>query len=190
MEHISRAWTVVSRDLVQWILVFVVAACVSLLTCGVGLLLVGPNLMLVARRAVDRGGPPEVGDLFQMELLVEYVIYWVVTIVLSSVSNVLPGIGPFLVATLLFWTLPLIVDRRFGAVEALQASFHHVKGAFFDVLVFTLVLYVLWLIGGCACFVGVFVAGPVGVVATILYYDAEKDKILGAASAAGLTPIR
>lgn len=189
MDHISRAWGVVSRDLVPWIVLMLVAACATLLTCGIGGLLVGPNLMLATKKAIDRGVAPEIGDLFGTDLIVEYIVYWVILIVLSVVGGWIPLIGAVLISVLTFWTLPLIVDGRFGAVDAIQASFHHAKGAFFDLLVFTLILYVLAILGTCACFVGLFVAVPVTLVATWIYYQAERTNILAAAINAGLKPL-
>lgn len=189
MDQISRAWSVVSRDLVPWIVIVLVAGCATLFTCGIGGLLVGPNLMLATKKAIDRGAAPEIGDLFQTDLIVEYIVYWVILIVLSIVAGWIPLIGTVLVSVLTFWTLPLIVDRRFGAVDAIQASFHHAKGAFFDLLVFTLVLYVMAIVGTCACFVGLFVAVPVSLVGTWLYYQAERQNILAAAINAGLKPL-
>ena len=173
MDHISRAWGVVSRDLVAWIVLVLVAGCAIVLTCGLGTLLVGPNLVLATKRAIDRGVAPEIGDLFQTDLIVEYVVYWIILIVLSVVGG---------------W-VPLIIDRRFGAIDAIQASFHHAKGAFFDLLVFTIILYVIAFLGTCACVVGLFVAVPVSMVATWLYYQAERQNILAAAINAGLKPL-
>ncbi len=189
MDHISRAWGVVSRDLASWIILVLVAGCATLLTCGIAGLLVGPNLVLATKRAIDRGVAPEIGDLFQTDLIAEYVVYWVILIVASFASSILPLIGSVLVSVLTFWTLPLIVDQRFGAIDAIQASFHHAKGAFFDLLVFTIILYVIAFAGTCACFVGLFVAVPVTMVATWLYYQAERTHILAAAINAGLKPL-
>jgi uncharacterized membrane protein len=189
MDHISRAWGVVSRDLVAWIVLVLVAGCAIVLTCGLGTLLVGPNLVLATKRAIDRGVAPEIGDLFQTDLIVEYVVYWIILIVLSVVGGWVPLIGTLLVSVLTFWTLPLIIDRRFGAIDAIQASFHHAKGAFFDLLVFTIILYVIAFLGTCACVVGLFVAVPVSMVATWLYYQAERQNILAAAINAGLKPL-
>lgn len=189
MDQFSKGWSVVSKDLVPWIVLVLVAGFATLLTCGLGALLVGPNLMFATKRAIDRGAAPEVGDLFQTELFVEYIVYWIVILVVSFVAGWIPLIGTVLVSVLTFWTLPLIVDKRFGAIDALQASFHHAKGAFFDLLVFTIIVYVLSAVGVCACFVGLLVVTPVTLAATWLYYQAERTNILAAAINAGLKPL-
>ncbi len=189
MDHISRAWEVLSRDILQWIALFVVAILATVLTCGLGGILVGPNLVLATKNAIVRGVAPQIGDLFQTDLFVEYIVYWIIMFVLSVVGGWIPLIGTVLVSVLTFWTLPLIVDRRFGAVEAFQASFHHAKVDFFPLLIFTIVLYLLAMAGTLACCVGLLITLPLSMVATWLYYEAEKEKIMIAAIAAGLKPI-
>lgn len=189
MNHFSAAWDTVSRNIVQWIVLTVVAVAATILTCGLGGFLVGPNYVLATRRAVVRGVAPEVGDLFETELLVEYLIYGVVMIVLSIMASWIPVVGSLVLGTFTLWTLPLVIDKRFTAIDAFQASFHHAKGAFWDLLVFVLLMYVLSLVGVCACFVGLLVAGPVAGVATWLYYEAQKTEIIAAAIHGGLKPL-
>jgi hypothetical protein len=81
-------------------------------------------------------------------------------------------IPAFLVAGALYFTLPLVVERRLSAAEAIQASRDATRG---DLLMFVLFMVVVSLIaqaGSYICYVGVLVTMPLQyTIAAIAYRD-------------------
>lgn len=117
-----------------------------------------------------RGGQVEFKDLFSARdrflPLLGGILLHSLLVFLGSLLCVIPG---FIVAGLLFFTYPLMVDRKLGAVEAMKASVEMTKP---NLLMFTLFAFVVQLIasaGTYACYVGLLVTLPlmftIGVVA-------------------------
>jgi uncharacterized membrane protein len=76
---------------------------------------------------------------------------------IGSIVCVIPG---FIVAALLFFTLPLIIDRKLGVLEAMRVSSEMTKP---NLLMFTLFAFVVQLIasaGMYACYIGLLATLP------------------------------
>lgn len=184
MDHLSPAWSRVSDHLVPWIVFTLVFVVVSTITCGLGLVF-APNVYLAAKKAVEEGQAPAIGDLFAMDHIVEYVILLVVGFVASLVGAAIPVIGSFLVAMFLFWAPMLIVDGKYSAIEAIQVSARAVAKDFVGVLLFLLVQLVGSVASGFLCGLPLLILLPWLVVAAWMFYQASEDALNAAAKEAG-----
>ena len=70
----------------------------------------------------------------------------------------------------------------------MKASLAHAKANFGEILIFLLIAMVLNFVGLLLCCIGIFITVPVTLVATVHYYEANRDEILAAADAAGVEP--
>ena len=87
----------------------------------------------------------------------------------ASLVLVLPA---FVAAGVLMFTLPLIVDGRMSAFDALRASWHALKGQWLQATVFHLVAYLVTGLGACLCGVGLVITMPLYCLSiAVLYRD-------------------
>jgi uncharacterized membrane protein len=118
-----------------------------------------------------QGGKVELRDLFSggstyFPILIASILTTILTIV-GVLLCIIPG---FIVAGALFFTIPLIVERRLGAVEAMKASYERTKK---NLLMFTLFAFVVQLIaqaGSYACYVGLLATIPLLFTITAVAY--------------------
>lgn len=190
MEHLSKAWEVVSRDLMSWVIFFLVGALLMTFTCGLGAFVAVPAFHRAARKAVFEGGAPAVGDLFDFSHVGDDAVYCIIYVVGYTVSSFVPLIGPFLFMTIAFFASPLFFDGRYAPVDAFKASLAYVKLGFVDTFVLVLIGMVLGFCGAICCYVGLFVTGPVSMVMTWVAYAALQSQILAAAQAEGIPALR
>jgi hypothetical protein len=128
-----------------------------------------------------RGMPVRTEDLVSVvdvlgELVLGSVLY-AAAVFVASLFCVLPG---FLVHGLLMFTLPLIVDGRVKATDAMARSFHTLKGEWLGATAFHLVVSFLSGLGTCFCCVGLLFTAPLYVLSiAILYRDAFLAKGMG-----------
>jgi uncharacterized membrane protein len=118
-----------------------------------------------------RGGKVELRDLFSGgNTYLPILIASILTSILTMFGIVLCVIPAFIVAGALFFTVPLIVERRLGAIEAMKASYELTKN---NLLMFTLFSFVVQLIaqaGSYACYVGLLATIPLLFTITAVAY--------------------
>jgi len=188
VDHIKAGWETVQPNLVGWIIYTVVFGVVVSVTFGLGAIL-GINFVRGAKAAVDSGGAPEIGALFNFDNIVQDIITMVIVGVANSIGSALAGIGALITGTALFWAPMLVADGQAEAVDACKASVAHAKANFMEILVFLLIASVLNMAGAIACGLGMIVTAPVTVAAGILYYNSSKEEIRSLATADGVTLI-
>ena len=108
-----------------------------------------------------RGGQVEFSDLFsardQYLPLLGAMLLIGLLVGIGWMVCVIPG---FIVAALLFFTIPLIIDRKLGVIDAMKASSEMTKP---NLLMFTLFAFVVHLIasaGTYACYIGLLATVP------------------------------
>lgn len=118
-----------------------------------------------------RGGQVEFSDLFsardQYLPLLGAMLLTGLLVAIGSMLCVIPG---FIVAGLLFFTFPLIIDRKLGVIEAMKASSEMAKP---NLLMFTLFAFVVQLIasaGTYACYIGLLATLPLMFTMTAAAY--------------------
>ena len=80
---------------------------------------------------------------------------------------VIPG---WIISGILMFTLPLVVDERFKAVDAISASGKTLKDQWLIAAVFALVLFALQLVGLLFCGMGFLVTLPLSVLSHAILY--------------------
>lgn len=138
-----------------------------------------------------RGLPVRVSDLFGVTDVGREVVIGVVLAALAvfvgAMFCVLPGL---IAAGVLMFTLPLIVDGRLAAPDAIRTSWHVLKGEWLSAAVFQFVLNIVAGLGICLCGVGILFTMPLySLSVAVLYRDAFLQKgPAGPAKAEALDP--
>jgi hypothetical protein len=108
-----------------------------------------------------RGGRVSPRDLLSAwdtfpQLLLAAILIWI----LASIGTMLCIIPGLLVQGLFFFTIPLIIDRRLGAVEAMKTSYNLASKNMVMFTLFALVTALISSLGVYACYVGLLVTYP------------------------------
>lgn len=151
---------------------------------NIPLLLLGNLIQLVIsqflmgglyRMAIDqvRGTAPTIGAMFNvgdvLPALIGSAILTTIAMCFGFLFCIIPGL---LLAGLFLFTTPLIVDRKMGAMEAINTSVSTLKPQMWMALVFTLMMGILAGSGVLLCGFGMLITGPLALLSiAILYRD-------------------
>lgn len=118
-----------------------------------------------------KGGKIEVRDLFSggdiyFSMLGSIILGGIVT-VLASLLCILPAL---IVPGLIFFTAPLIIDRKLGVIQAMQTSFEFTKKNWFMFALFAFIVQFLAYIGTYACYIGLLATLPLLFTITAVAY--------------------
>jgi hypothetical protein len=209
-DWVSQGWAMIKPNLGTHILIALVVGLLSSVTLGI---LSGPLacgwFMILLRQQREPSYQPQFGDLWKgFEVFAQSFVAWLIiaivvaiasglTGVISSIVGEIPLIGwivaPFIGAivaicamVVFLYVFPLIADGRADAVEAIKRSAETTTPEFIPFAGFTVILYVLQVIGGALCGIGLLITGPIvmGSVA-VAYMDVLGG---GAAPEAPATP--
>ncbi len=171
-EWISEAWELFKQDWLMHVVVMLILWAANSATAGIlyGPLLCGYYYMIL-KKVQDPTVSIELGDIGKgFEVFVNALVACLLVGIFTSVGTIACFVGAIVVAALLVFVFPLIMDRRMDFWPAIQASFDKTKGNWLGWSVFMLLLGLLYLAGAIVCGVGVLVTGPIAVIATALAY--------------------
>ncbi len=118
-----------------------------------------------------RGEPTSLGDLFSGAdcfLRVLGAIFLVAILaMIGGIFCIIPGL---IVQGLCFYTIPLVVERRMGPIEAIQASINATKKDWLMITLFALAVGVIASLGGILCGVGILASYPLFFTITSVAY--------------------
>jgi uncharacterized membrane protein len=118
-----------------------------------------------------RGGKVELRDLFSGgSTYFPILLASILGAILTVIGLMLCFLPALIVAGCLFFTVPLIIERKLGAIAAMQASYELTKK---NLLMFTLFAFVVHLIaqaGSYACYVGLLATIPLLFTITAVAY--------------------
>jgi hypothetical protein len=118
-----------------------------------------------------RGGKVELRDLFSGgKYYFPILISSLLGGILSMIGAILCIVPAFLVGGCLFFTLPLIVERRLGAVEAMKTSYELTKRNIWMFALFAFVVQLIAQAGSYACYVGLLATIPLLFTITAVAY--------------------
>ena len=118
-----------------------------------------------------RGEPISVGDLFTVtDVLPNLLVASVLVGIATQIGIRLCCFPGLIIGGLLMLTIPLVVDRRAGAIEAIGMSFAALKGEVLMASLFYLLYLIINLLGFCACCVGVLFTMPLMILAVSIVY--------------------
>jgi hypothetical protein len=108
-----------------------------------------------------RGGRVAVSDLFSGgDVFLKAAGGFVLTAILTGIGAIFCILPGLVVGGLLYFTIPLIVEKRLGVIEAMQTSFERTKGQWLMFSLFAIVVGILAQIGSVACGVGLLATFP------------------------------
>ena len=120
-----------------------------------------------------RGEPISTGDLFSagdcFPSLLGAAILVGILVMIGALLCIIPA---FIVAGALYFTFPLVVERRMSAGEAIQASRDATRGDLFMFVLFAFVVSLIAQAGSYLCYVGILVTLPLQyTIGAIAYRD-------------------
>jgi len=118
-----------------------------------------------------RGQQISIGDIFNVgDVALQVIIASFLTSIVIAIGIML-CIIPGLVATgLLLPTIPLIVDKQLGGLEAISTSINTLKSQWLMAAIFSFILGIIYMVGVLACGVGLLIAAPVAVLSIAILY--------------------
>jgi hypothetical protein len=108
-----------------------------------------------------RGGRVQFSDLFSARDC-----YWrllgatIIQSILTSLGMLVCVIPGFIVAGMLFFTVPLIIERKLGVFEAMRASREVTQRNLLMFTLFALVVQIIASVGAYACYIGLLATWP------------------------------
>ena len=187
-EVFKAAWKMFEKNPAVWLvtmLVVMVAVGIPVLVLSLFIPFIGgflgsiPGMIILVgmfRMAFKqiRGVEVSVGDVFDVQDVLAPAAVAAAVFVLATTAGftvlIIPG---FVIGGLLLFTFPLIADGKCkDGIEALKLSFETLQGELVMAAVFYLVQSVIVTAGILFCGVGIFVAGPIVLLAQALLYRA------------------
>lgn len=169
-DLIKKSWEMVKGDLVFFIVGFLVTFLVGYITLGIlmGPLMVGFVMAIFKKMNGETVG---IGDIFSLGMS-KFVPGLVAMLVLGL--GIMIGsiviIGGIVVGIFGAFTFQYIADKDLDGIAAIKASFGLVKANFGTAFVTLLVAGLIGGLGTVACYVGVFVTGPMALIMITLAY--------------------
>ena len=118
------------------------------------------------------GRPVTISSFFKPRNLGNVILAAIIVGILASIGSFLCIIPGLVVGIFAQFTVPFVIDRSQGAIEALKSSFSTVSSNFANALLAWLAQAAAVLVGAVLCGVGLLVGGPVA--ALILIYTYRK----------------
>ncbi len=170
---LSEAWEIFKQDPLMHILVMIVIWVASGATGG--FILIGPltcgYYYMILKKVREPGQPIEFGDIAKgFEVFVPSLIASLLVGVFVSIGAIACFVGSIVVAALLVFVYPLIIDQRLDFWPAIETSFNKTKDNWWGFTLFGLALIGINLLGAMVCGVGILVTAPVAFIATALAY--------------------
>ncbi len=128
-----------------------------------------------------RGENIAVGDFFKIfdvagALIGSVFLVGFAVVGAAIVGLILCGLPGLVVGSLLMLTVPLIVDRRIGSMEAIKLSWNALKPHWLMATLFYLVVSFIGNIGSIACYIGVLFTFPIFILSIALLYRDFFDR--------------
>lgn len=127
-----------------------------------------------------RTGTANFGDMFSVaDVLPSLLGASILTAIATGIGFLFCIVPGILLYGLLLFTLPLVVDKHMGAIDAMKTSIDTLKPQMGMAVVFAIVMGLLASVGFCLCGVGILVTGPLATLSlAMLYRDFFPDRAL------------
>jgi hypothetical protein len=123
------------------------------------------------------GKPASFRDLIDVtpELAGRYLGVWILYVIAVGIGSVLLIIPGIYLAFALSFACYIVVDQKTGVIQSLKESRNLVKGEWWNVFFFGVLLVLLNFLGAIVLFVGLFVTAPISILATVYVYTKLRD---------------
>ena len=126
---------------------------------------------MILKKVRQPDQPLEFGDIAKgFEVFVPALIASLLVSVFVSLGLLACLVGAIVVAAMLLFVYPLIMDQRLDFWPAIETSFNKTKENWLDFSLFVLALWGVNLLGALACGLGILITAPVCTIATALAY--------------------
>ena len=183
-----RAWDALKPNLMGWVVFYGVFFFVSLVTGGLGIVLM-PNAHRELRDARAEARGPDISRLFRFDRIGNDVVNGVIFIGATWLGGMAAGIGASIAAVLLEMLMPLAAEDRYSPVDNAKLSVHYVLKNLGEA-------GTVFLIASALAFLGVFtfclafpVILPLIGMATQIYYEDKKAEMDEMAKGMGLLTV-
>jgi len=154
----------------------------TLVLMGVTLLFLGPGMVLTALKQL-RGQEISASDVF---LGARYALGDLLISFTTGLGAFLCCVGIYLTAGLLFMALPLYVDRKISATDAISISWKTASGNLWLYVLFAFVLALAAGVGHSVCGIGIIVTLPWLMIGQAVAYERTFNAVTGSTSAFGV----
>lgn len=185
VDYYKNAWAEVQPNLVGWIVFYTVFIGISMLTCGLGGLLM-PNAVRELRDTRLEGRGPELGRLFDMRRAANDLINYLVWFGAITVGSAIGGIGGSIAAVALQFQMPLAADDRYSPLDNARLSLKHVGSHVGDHIVFMLIATLISTVAVFMCLLPLPIIAPVIGMAQWLWYEDARAELEQFASEGGI----
>ncbi len=118
-----------------------------------------------------RGEMVKPGDIFDIkDVLGQLMIGSLLTALATSIGAVFCGLPGLILAGLLMFTMPLVVDKRMNGIDAMKLSFNTLKSEIVMAVLFFIVCVFIGQIGSVACGIGVLFTLPLFFLSIAITY--------------------
>lgn len=188
-DAIAAGWNLFKNNPLPWVLIVLLTGVVSviiglladtesttmatmfnLLSAVVGLLF---QMFMIRGALLEVDGyKPAFGDFFRLHNFGWFIVASILVSIATFIGVFALIIGAFVVAFFLYFTLHFVVDRNMNAIDGIVSSFNAVKSDAGNLFVLAILNVVIIIVGTLALLVGLLVASPIVMLATVVAYRA------------------
>jgi len=184
---ISEAFELYKANFGLMCVATLLAALLGVFSCGIlaGAMFAGV-VMIVLRTSRGEEPKPEIGDVFKgFDFFLQALLLVLVLGVAYAAAGMVPFIGAvagILIAPLVMFAMPLVVDRKMEFWPAIVASYEKAKEEYVSLLVLMLLASLISGLGAILCGIGVILTAPMGTIIPVVAYrhlfeGAEPDAV-------------
>ncbi|NPE28574.1 glycerophosphodiester phosphodiesterase [Methanococcoides sp. SA1] len=160
----SRSWTAFKDNVAAFIIATIIVIFGSIFVVTIAPLLYG--LTYMAMKGL-RGEKVEINDVFKgFDRFVKSWVLLLVSIILINIGFMLLILPGMILSILLIYSLPLLVIKDYGAMDAIKESIEISKQNFVDSLVLLIIVAIISAIGGIT-YIGSLVTTPIITLALV-----------------------
>lgn len=132
--------------------------------------LLGAGMFRMATKQMH-GQVITISDLFDFgDVAIQAIIAGILVGLMIYVGIILCILPGLVLAGLLMFTFPLIVDKKMSATKTIAVSFNALKSQWLMATIFVIFDFVLYVIGAMFCGVGTFISAPIALLSIAVLY--------------------
>ncbi|NPE28212.1 glycerophosphodiester phosphodiesterase [Methanococcoides sp. SA1] len=159
-----RSWNAFKDNVAAFIVATIIVVLGSIFIVTIAPLFYGLTYMAVKGL---RGEKVEINDVFEgFNYFVKSWVLLLVSVILISIGYMLLILPGIILSILLIYSLPLLVIKDYGAMDAIKESIEISKQNFVDSLVLLIIVAIISTIGGIT-YLGTFVTTPIITLALV-----------------------
>lgn len=180
MELFQRAWGIVQRDLIAWVMYFGVWLAVTMMSAGLGIIFT-ISVLRGMGAAIREQRAPQLGDAFKLDTLGDDLPALGIFYAGVALCSAAGGVGAYLAPVLVGWVPYLATERRYQPIELWKVTTKSAAEDWQTVLIFSLITSGITIASLCLFGLPFLVALPVCAVANWLLYEEHRERLFAIA---------